>query len=149
MNIIYEFTNLKIEVAPILNGNESVITRISYTYQATDTESGKFAGIEGYHDFELAEGSVFTPFSSLTESTVKSWLETKVSTEGFVAILETKVADEVLSMYVSVDAPWQITETVTSNIITEEQISEPMPSCDVIFEKPITETLPPPMETVV
>jgi hypothetical protein len=107
MNIIYEFTNLKIEVAPILDGNEKVITRISYTYQATDTESGKFAGINSYCDFKLAEGSVFTPFDSLTESIVKSWLETKVLTEGFVAILETKVADEVLSMYVSVASPWE------------------------------------------
>jgi hypothetical protein len=112
MNIIYEFTNLKIEVAPILDGNEKVITRISYTYQATDTESGKFAGINSYCDFKLAEGSVFTPFDSI----VKSWLETKVLTEGFVAILETKVADEVLSMYVSVASPWE------TNVVEEPAV---------------------------
>ena len=116
MNIIYEFTNLKIEVAPILDGNEKVITRISYTYQATDTESGKFAGINSYCDFKLAEGSVFTPFDSLTESIVKSWLETKVLTEGFVAILETKVTDEVLSMYVSVVSPWE------TNVVEEPAV---------------------------
>jgi len=131
MNIIYEFTNLKIEVAPTLNGNENVITRICYTYQATDTESGKFAGIDGYHDFKLAEGSIFTPFSSLAESTVKSWLETKVSTAGYIAILETKVADEVLSMYVSVASPWEIKEP------------------EVVVEEPIAETPAPPAETVV
>lgn len=121
MNIIYEFTNLKTDVAPSLDGKEMVITRVHYDYLATDTDSGKSARIQNYQDFELGAGSVFTPFTSLTKSMVLSWLETRSSVESFKEILTTDIKNQTSTMYVRVDAPWEtpiVEEPIVQNELT-------------------------------
>lgn len=133
MNIIYEFTNLKPNVAPSLDGKEMVITRIHYTYLATDVDSGKSASIQNYQDFELVTESVFTPFISLSESIVLSWLETKSNVENFNELLRIDLENQISEMYVEVDAPWQITQTTV-----EEHVDTS--TADYVAGEPAAET---------
>ena len=116
MNIVYEFTNLKIKVAPTLNGHENVVTRVHYAYRALDIDSNAFADYESFHNFELSENTQFNPFESLTQNIVKEWLEAKVDTNVLQPGLIRGVEDKLLSKYVSIKAPWEIEPDVTLEV---------------------------------
>lgn len=117
MNIIYEFTNLKTDVAPSLDGNEMVVTRVHYTYRAKDTDSNVFADYESFHNFELSSGSNFTPFTMLTEDIVKTWLETEVDTQVLQPALANSVEDQLTSKYVRIKAPWEAPDVLNEQPI--------------------------------
>lgn len=112
MNITYEFTDLKLEHAPLLDGNEKVVTRVRYVYQATDADSGTTSETVGFHDFELTQGATFLPFAELTEAIVKSWLEAAVDTQVVKPFLMGEIENKILSKYISIKAPWEIEEPV-------------------------------------
>lgn len=107
MNITYEFTDLKLEHAPLLNGNEKVVTRVHYKYRATDVDSGTTADSLGFHNFELVSGAAFLPFAELTQDIVKSWLESAVDTRVLKPSLEISIENKVSSKYISINAPWE------------------------------------------
>jgi hypothetical protein len=115
MNIIYDFTNLKVEVAPTLEGNQNVITRIRYTYCAEDTDSNASAEYVGFHDFELTPGSSFVPFEQVTKNVAKSWLELNVDVTDLQLFLSKEIEDHLTPVNVSVTAPWE-TENVEAEL---------------------------------
>lgn len=107
MNIIYEFTNLNVNISPLINGYENVITRVHYTYRATDVDSNIYADHEDFHNFELSTASTFKPFTELTPVDINTWLKASVDTLPMNIILERKLADNIASKYVRVKAPWE------------------------------------------
>jgi len=114
MNITYGFTDLKIEIAPTINGMEQVITRVHYKYRATDLDSKIYADYESFHNFDLSEDSSFIPFSELTPELVSSWLNAAIDTNILEPYLAIKVEDLLTSKYVSVKAPWETQEVESS-----------------------------------
>lgn len=119
MNIIYDFTNLKVEIAPTLEGNQNVITRIRYAYCAEDTDSNASAEYVGFHDFELTPGATFVPFEQVTKNVAKSWLESNVDTTDIELFLSKEIEDKLTPTYVSVKAPWEIDESVVETILDD------------------------------
>ena len=112
MNITYEFTNLKLDAAPSMDGNEMVVTRVHYTYRATDIDSNVYADYESFHNFELNPESNFKPFAKLQPEDVKSWLDANVDTQVLKPGLSNRVEDLLTSKYVSVKSPWESTVDV-------------------------------------
>lgn len=119
MNIIYDFTNLKVEMAPTLEGNQNVITRIRYVYCAEDTDSNASAEYVGFHDFELTPGATFVPFEQVTKNVAKSWLESNVDTTDIELFLSKEIEDKLTPTYVSVKAPWEVDESVVETILDD------------------------------
>jgi hypothetical protein len=119
MNIIYDFVDLKVEVAPTLEGNQNVITRIRYTYCAEDTDSNASAEYVGFHDFELTPGSSFVPFEQVTKNVAKSWLESNVDTTDIELFLSKEIEDKITPKFVSVKAPWETEETAVETILDD------------------------------
>ena len=108
MNIIYEFTDLKLEAAPSLDGQEMVVTRVHYTFRATDIDSNVYEDYTDFHNFELSVGSQFKPFAKLTPEDIKGWLDAGVDTLPIRPVLANRVEDHLVSKYVSVKAPWEL-----------------------------------------
>jgi hypothetical protein len=127
MNIIYNFLNLKTEVAPLLHGNQNVITRVRFDYNAKDLDSGNEATYVGFHDFEVAPGAQIMPFNQLSEAIVKSWLEANVDRKDLNPFLAEQIQDKILSKNVSIESPW---ETATAVVLDD---SFPVPvATDVV-----------------
>lgn len=73
MAINYTFKVTQLEVAPSLDGNTDVVTRVRYNYTGVD-EDGNEGTFPGATPMPAPSGS-FTAFNSLTESDIISWLE--------------------------------------------------------------------------
>jgi hypothetical protein len=135
MNIKYEFTNLDLKAAPSMDGMEMVITRVYYTYRATDIDSNIYADYEDFHNFELSSNSQFMQFETLTKNDIIGWLEASVDTLPIRPVLSNRVEDYVTSKYVSVKSPWDSDVVESNSTLVEPEVTAAEP--EVTTTEPI------------
>ena len=108
MAINYTFSDLKVEIAPSLDGLSDVITRVRYNYNGVDENgySGSFSGATPMP--QPATGS-FTPFNEVTEPEVVAWLEAVADKPHMQLQIQKQINNQVAPKYVPVPNPWDPT----------------------------------------
>lgn len=105
MSTTFTFGDLKLEVAPSLDGLTEVVTRVRYNYKGVNENgvSGSFAGATPMP--EPASGS-FTPFNELTETEIVNWLEEVSDKPHMQQQIEKQIQYQLAPKYVPVPNPW-------------------------------------------
>jgi hypothetical protein len=104
MAITYTFKVTELEVAPSLDGQSDVVTRVRYNYAGVNENgiSGSFAGAT---PMPAPSGS-FIPYTDLTQETVVAWLD-EVSDKPH---MQERITEMIGSLknpqYVPKPAPW-------------------------------------------
>lgn len=118
MAITYTFTNIRVEIAPSLDGLTDVVTRVRYDYIGVD-ENGIEATFVGATPMPLPSDENFIPFNQLTESEVIGWLEAVVNTDHMQEVIVKGINNQISPKYVPVPNPWDPTTTSTTTTIAE------------------------------
>ena len=111
--ITYSFDINQLEICPLLNGLEKVVTRIQYTYTGTD-ENNISTTLPGGVDMPEPTPENFKNFDSLTKEEVILWLESVVDTMVFKMIIDSSIEEKKTPKYVPVKSPWEPIETTTT-----------------------------------
>jgi hypothetical protein len=117
MAITYEFTNIKVEIAPQLGDLQDVITRARYTYVGTD-ENGIKGEFQGATPMPAPGDANFIPFNEVTEPEVVAWLEEVADKPHMQEQIAKQINNQINPKYVPVPNPWDPTTTSTTTIIT-------------------------------
>ena len=132
--ITYTWSILRLDCAPSENGLTNVVKVIHWGYTGQD-ENGISAALNNSYPLPEPNPEAFTDYSTLTEETVISWLESSLD----VGYLQTKLAKEIASQYnppiTPLPLPWVAAEepVVTEEpvVVVEEVVEEP-----VVIEEP-------------
>jgi hypothetical protein len=118
MAITYVFTDIKVEIAPSLDGHTDVVTRVRYNYKGVNEDGieGTFAGAT---PMPLPGDENFIPFDQLTEPEVASWLEAVADLPHMQQQITKQIENQINPKYVPVPNPWDPTTTTTTTIIAE------------------------------
>ena len=130
----YNFNVHQLEIAPLLNGLEKVVTRIQYTYTGTD-ENGITATIPGGINMPEPLPDNFKNFDLLTEAEVVLWLESAVDTNMLNTIIDNSISEKTTPKYVAVKSPWIPVETTTT---TEAPVTPVEETTTTTNEAPVT-----------
>ena len=109
MAITFEFTNIKVEIAPQLGELKDVVTRARYTYVGAN-EDGITGQFQGATPMPTPDSEHFKPFNELTEPEVVSWLEKVADKEHMQDKIFEQIERKITPMYVPVENPWDKTE---------------------------------------
>jgi len=105
MEITYSFTNIELEVAPILGALENVVTRINYTYIGKD-EKGFSSSFHGMTPLRSPNTSEFKAFNTLTEEEVIVWLNQSVNVSNMQKLIESGIKAQRNPRFVPIGNPW-------------------------------------------
>jgi len=111
--ITYSFDINQLEICPLLNGLEKVVTRIQYTYTGTD-EDNISVTLPGGVDMSEPTPENFKSFDSLTKEEVIIWLESAVDTTLYKMVIDNSIEEKKTPKYVPVKSPWETIETTTT-----------------------------------
>jgi len=115
MAITYTFTDIKVEIAPSLDGLTDVVTRVRYNYKGVD-ENGIEGTFAGATPMPLPSDENFVPFNQLTEPEVAGWLEAVADKPHMQEQIQKQINNQIAPKYVPVDNPWDPTTTTTTTI---------------------------------
>ena len=103
--ITYTWSILQLDCAPSENGLTNVVKIIHWGLTGTD-ENGITASLNNSYPLPSPSPEAFADYSTLTEETVISWLESNLD----VGYIRTKLANEIVSQYnppiTSLPFPW-------------------------------------------
>ena len=106
MAITYTFSDIKVEIAPSLDGLTDVITRVRYNYNGAD-ENGYSGSFAGTTPMPLpASGSTFIPFNEVTEPEVVAWLDEVADKPHMQQQIQKQINNQIAPKYVPVPNPW-------------------------------------------
>ena len=116
MAITYIFTDIKVEIAPSLDGHTDVVTRVRYNYKGVNEDGieGTFAGAT---PMPLPGDENFVPFDQLTEPEVAGWLEDVADLPHMQEQIGKQIQNQINPKYVPVPNPWDPTTTTTTTTI--------------------------------
>lgn len=116
MAIRFTFTDIKVEIAPSLDGLTDVVTRVRYNYKGVNEDGieGVFAGAT---PMPLPSDENFVPFNELTEPEVVSWLEAVADKPHMEQQIAKQIQNQIAPKYVPVPNPWDPTTTTTTTTI--------------------------------
>jgi hypothetical protein len=117
MAITYQFTEIKVEIAPQLGDLQDVITRARYVYVGTD-ENGIKGEFPGATPMPPPGDANFIPFNEVTEPEVVAWLEQVADLPHMQQQITKKIEAQINPMYVPVPNPWDPTTTSTTSTTT-------------------------------
>lgn len=106
MKIEFKWVVDNIATTPKLNGFENVITKIAYSYIATDTDSGESLSypIE-YTPQEPTEK--FKSLNKLKEEDVISWVKNTYDLNAINDYLTNKLEEKVGDKFIPTELPWK------------------------------------------
>ena len=120
--ITYTWSILQLDCAPSENGLTNVVKIIHWGLTGTD-ENGITASLNNSYPLPSPSPEAFADYSTLTEETVISWLESNLD----VGYIRTKLANEIVSQYnppiTSLPFPWI---KVEEPVVIEEPTLEEM-----------------------
>ena len=120
--ITYTWNISKLDCAPAENGLTNIVKVIHWSLTGVD-ESGVSASMRNSYPLPSPSPEVFTDYSTLTEETVISWLESNLD----VGYIKSKLANDIASQYnppiTSLPLPWI---RVEEPIVVEEPTLEEM-----------------------
>ena len=120
--ITYTWSILQLDCAPSENGLTNVVKIIHWGFTGTD-ENGITASLNNSYPLPSPSPEAFADYSTLTEETVISWLESNLD----VGYIRTKLANEIVSQYnppiTSLPFPWI---KVEEPVVIEEPTLEEM-----------------------
>jgi len=118
MAITYVFTDIKVEIAPSLDGLTDVVTRVRYNYKGVNEDGieGTFAGAT---PMPLPTDQNFVPFDQLTEPDVVAWLNSVADKPHMQEQIQKQINNQIAPKYVPVPNPWDPTTTSTTTTIAE------------------------------
>ena len=104
MAITYTFKVTELEVAPSLDGQSDVVTRVRYNYNGVDANgySGSFAGAT---PMPAPSGS-FIPYNELTQETVVAWLDEVSDKPHMQEQITKQINNQINPHYVPTPIPW-------------------------------------------
>lgn len=105
MAITFTFKVNKLEVAPSLNGLDSVVTRVRYDYNGVD-ENGIEGSFSGVTPMPAPNSPDFKPLAELLEDDVISWLEVHADKTHMQERIEKQINEKVAPKYVETPMPW-------------------------------------------
>ena len=121
--ITYTWSILQLDCAPSENGLTNVVKIIHWGLTGTD-ENGITASLNNSYSIPSPSSEVFADYSTLTEETVISWLESNIiGVEHLQTVLANKIASKYNPPITPLPLPWV-------------KIEEP-----VVTEEPTTKTL--------
>lgn len=129
--ITYTWSILQFDCAPSENGLTNVVKVIHWGISGTD-ENGITASLNISYPLPSPSPEAFADYSTLTEETVISWLESNLD----VGYIKTKLANEIVSQYnppiTSLPFPWIKVEEVVVEATEESVVIE-----EIVVEEPI------------
>lgn len=105
MSTTYTFSDLKVEIAPSLDGLSEVITRVRYNYNGVD-ENGYSGSFAGATPMPAPSTGSFTPFNELTQDEVIDWLEAVADKDHMQYVIQKQIDNQIAPKYVPVPNPW-------------------------------------------
>ena len=104
MAITYTFKVTELEMAPSLDAQTDVVTRVRYNYAGVDENgiSGSFAGAT---PMPAPSGS-FIPYNELTQETVVAWLEEVSDKPHMQEQITKQINNQINPKYVPTPIPW-------------------------------------------
>lgn len=116
MAITYVFTDIKVEIAPTLDGHTDVVTRVRYIYKGVN-EDGIEGSFSGATPMPLPGDENFIPFDQLTEQEVVGWLEAVADKPHMQLQIGKQIENQIAPKFVPVPNPWDPTTTTTTTTI--------------------------------
>ena len=134
--ITYTWGISRLDCAPAENGLTDVVKIIHWGLAGVD-ENGISASMSNSYPLLSPSPEAFTDYSTLTEVTVISWLESNLD----VGYLQTVLANEIASKYnppiTPLPLPWiKVEEPVVTEEVTEEPIVEEPVVTEEVTEEP-------------
>ena len=105
MATTYTFSDIKVEIAPSLDGLTDVITRVRYNYNGAD-ENGYSGSFSGATPMPQPSTGSFTPFSEITEPEVVTWLNEVADKPHMQQQIQKQIDNQATPKYVPVPNPW-------------------------------------------
>lgn len=105
MAINYTFKIMRLEVAPLLENEVDVVTRIHYNYTGID-EDGNEGIFYGVSSAPSPTSGSFIEFNSLTEEDIISWLNTDTFTIHMQERIQEQINLKKVPMFVEKQLPW-------------------------------------------
>ena len=137
--ITYTWSISKLDCAPSENGLTDVVKVIHWTLTGQDEKRGS-ASMSNSYPLPSPSPEAFTDYSTLTEATVISWLESNLD----VGYIKTILSNEIVSQYnppiTSLPLPWiRVEEPVVTEepVVVEEVTEEPVVTEEVAAEEPV------------
>jgi hypothetical protein len=128
--ITYTWSISRLDCAPSENGLTNIVKIIHWTLTGVD-ENGVSSSMSNSYPLSTPSPEAFTDYSTLTQETVISWLESNLD----VGYIKTRLSNEISSQYnppiTSLPLPWI---RVEEPVITEEPVVTEEP---VITEEPV------------
>jgi hypothetical protein len=136
--ITYNFNIVQLEIAPLLNGLEKVVTRIQYSYTGTENELS--TTIPGGVDMPQPLPENFKSFDTLTEQEVVTWLESVVDTDILKVVIGNSIEEKKTPKHVPVTSPWITTTTTTTEAPVVTPVEETTTTTEAPVVTPVEET---------
>ncbi len=105
MATTFTFSDIKVEIAPSLDGLTDVITRVRYNYKGVD-ENGYSGSFPGVTPMPLPGSGSFIPFNQVTEPEVVEWLDEVADKPHMQQQIEKQIQNQITPKYVPVPNPW-------------------------------------------
>ncbi len=106
MNITYTYKITKLEVIPLYNGLENVITIIRFKYDGVDSESGFSGSFIGACPVNRPESDNFIQFVNLTEQNVIEWVQNNHPVGHMQEQIIKQIENQINSLNTEIDLPW-------------------------------------------
>ena len=104
-NIEFKWSVDNMAISPKLNDYEKVVTKVNYTYTATDVDSGE--SVSYPIEYMLAEPSgKFKSFENLKENEVIEWAKKTYDVSAINNYLIKQLEERIGNKYTPVAAPW-------------------------------------------
>ena len=129
--ITYTWSISRLDCAPSENGLTNVVKTIHWGLTGID-ENGTSASMSNSYPLPSPTPESFTDYSTLTQETVISWLESNLDVGYIKSILSTEISSQYNPPITPLPLPWIKAE----DPVVEEVIEEP-----VITEEPVEPTL--------
>ena len=104
MAITYTFKVTELEVAPSLDGQSDVVTRVRYNYAGVD-DNGVSGSFQGATPMPAPSGS-FIPYNELTQETVVTWLDEVSDKPHMQEQITKQINNQINPKYVPTPIPW-------------------------------------------